>query len=232
MPTETIQNYFKNLINSEEYYFQKGRDALQKWMEIHLSDDGLIELRSLLDDYNSFSELKEGHTFFSVKEMLFEIISYCDVHARNKAFYNKYEDKRVLAKAGVRMKPWVINTFNYKYSKDEVNITVKNALDMLINPKDNINSIALSHRELISNYYLRHPYDMNTFVVELKNKFSDLDKTINPENQTLLIAAHMYDEKKEWDKKQINFKVFINNLKEYIFLKESVRLRFRSLAWR
>lgn len=216
MPTEETQNYFKNLINSEEYYFQKGRDALQKWMEIHLSDGGKIEFRNLLDDYTFFSELKEGHTFFSVKEILFEIISYCDVHARNKAFYNKYEDKRVLAKAGVRMKPWIINTFNYKYRKEEVNITVKNALDMLMSPKENINSVALSHRELISRHYLGHPYDMNTFVGELKEKFSDLEKTRNPENQTLLIAAHMYDEKKAWDKKQMNFSAFVNNLKEYV----------------
>lgn len=212
---ETATSYFEQLIQSDEFYFQKGKDALKKWMDLYLSDEGQIKLQNLLEDYTTFAEIKEGHQFFSIKEILFSIISYCDIHARGKAFYNQYDDKRVLAKAGVRMKPWVINTFNYKYHKDDVNITVKNALDMLAMPENNINSIALSHRELISNHYLNHSYNPDTFVSELKEKFSNIDKTKNPENQTLLIAAHIYDQKKEWDKKQMDFKTFIANLKEY-----------------
>ncbi|WP_273006784.1 AAA family ATPase [Chryseobacterium sp.] len=208
-------SYFERLIQSDEFYFQKGKDALKKWMDLFLSEERQIELQNLLENYTTFAEIKEGHKFFSIKEILFSIISYCDIHARGKAIYNQYEDKRVLAKAGVRMKPWVINTFNYKYHKDNVNITVKNALDMLVMPENNINSIALSHRELISNHYLNHPYNPDTFVSELKEKFSNLDRTRNSENQTLLIAAHIYDEKNEWDKKQMDFKTFIGNLKEY-----------------
>ncbi|WP_223599404.1 AAA family ATPase [Chryseobacterium sp. GVT01B] len=212
---ETATSYFERLIQSDEFYFQKGKDALEKWMDLYLSNEGQVELQNLLEDYTAFAEIREGHQFFSIKEILFSIISYCDIHARGKAIYNQYDDKRVLAKAGVRMKPWVINTFNYKYHKDDVNITVKNALDMLAMPENNINSIALSHRELISNHYLNHSYNPDTFVSELKEKFSDLDRTKNPENQTLLIAAHIYDQKKEWDKKQMDFKTFIANLKEY-----------------
>ncbi|MGE8556489.1 MAG: AAA family ATPase [Chryseobacterium jejuense] len=212
---ETTTNYFERLIQSNEFYFQKGKDALQEWLHLSLSDEEQIELQKLLDDYNAFTEIKEGHPFFQTKEILFSIISYCDVHARDKAIYNQYGDKRVLAKAGVRMKPWVINTFNYKYKKDEVNITVKNALDMLIAPENHINSVALSHRELISSHYLNHPYNPDTFVSELKERFANIERTKNPENQTLLIAAHIYDEKKEWDKKQMDFKTFITNLREY-----------------
>lgn len=213
---ETSTNYFERLIQSNEFYFQKGKEALQEWLYFSLSNEEQIELQKLLDDYKTFAEIKEEHPFFRIKEILFSIISYCDVHARNKAIYNQYGDKRVLAKAGVRMKPWVINTFNYKYKEEEVNITVKNALDMLIAPENNINSIALSHRELISNHYLNHPYNPDTFISELKEKFSDIDRTNNPENQTLLIAAHIYKDKKEWDKKQMDFRTFISNLKEYV----------------
>lgn len=212
---ETATSYFERLIQSDEFYFQKGKDALKKWMDLNLSDEEQIELQNLLEDYTAFAEITEEHQFFSIKKILFSIISYCDIHARGKAVYNQYDDKRVLAKAGVRMKPWVINTFNYKYHKDDVNITVKNALDMLAMPENNINSIALSHRELISNHYLKHSYSPETFVSELKEKFSDLDRTKNPENQTLLIAAHIYNQKKEWDRKQLDFKTFITNLKEY-----------------
>ncbi|MDR2228737.1 MAG: AAA family ATPase [Flavobacteriaceae bacterium] len=209
-------NYYTRLIESDEFYFEKGKDALKKWLDLILSDQDKTELRNLLDDYTTFAEINDGHHFFSIKELLFSIISYCDIHARDKVLYNQYEDKRVLAKAGIRMKPWVINTFNYKYNKNEVNITVKNALDMLVAPENNINSIALSHRELISNYYLNHTYNPNTFVSELKEKFSYLDKTKNPENQTLLIAAHIYNNKNDWDKKQMDFGTCINNLKEYV----------------
>lgn len=212
---ETATSYFERLIQSDEFYFQKGKDALKKWMDHDLSNEEQLELQNLLEDYIAFAEIGEEHQFFSIKKILFSIISYCDIHARGKAIYNQYDDKRVLAKAGVRMKPWVINTFNYKYHKDNVNITVKNALDMLAMPENNINSIALSHRELISSHYLNHAYNPDTFVSELKEKFSDIDRTKNPENQTLLIAAHIYDQKKEWDKKQMDFKTFVANLKEY-----------------
>lgn len=211
------ENYFDKLINADEYYFQKGSDALQKWLEIHLSELGKNELHKLLNDYESFKSLNSDDHFFSIRELFFEIISYCDLHSRDKKVYNQYQDSRVLAKAGVRMKPWVINTFNYKYKPSEVNVTVKNALDMLKDPVNNINSIAISHRQLISIHYLKHNYDSETFVSELKEKFSDLETTKNVQNQTLLIAAHIYAEKKKWDKKQMNFKTFIHNLKEYIY---------------
>ncbi|MDR2235289.1 MAG: AAA family ATPase [Chryseobacterium sp.] len=216
MSTEIVKNESQDLIHSKEFYFQKGKDALQKWLDIILSDTGQDELRNLLDNYSFFAELPKDHKFYSVKELFFEIISYCDLHARNKTIYNRYEDKRVLAKVGVRMKPWVINTFYYKYNPDKVNITVKNALDMLADPINNINSIAVSHRELISNYYLGHSYHSDSFVKELKTKFSDLETTQSPENQTLLIANQIYAEKKEWDRKAMNFKALVNNLKEYV----------------
>lgn len=210
-------NYFGKLINADEFYFQKGSDALQKWLDIHLSESGKNELHELLNDYESFKKLSPDNQFFSIRELFFEIISYCDIHARDKKIYNQYEDKRVLAKAGVRMKPWVINTFNYKYKPLEVNVTVKNALDMLKDPVNNINSIAISHRQLISSHYLQHNYDSGTFVNQLKEKFSYLEITKNVQNQTLLIAAHIYAEKINWDKKQMNFKTFIHNLKEYVY---------------
>src|SRR5690606_16439130 len=124
--------------------------------------------------------------------------SYCDTNSRDKEKYNRYNDKRVLAKAFVRMAPWVQHIVNYKLNPDATNETVKNALDMLINPKENINSLSENHREMISKYYLKKSYDKNTFVGDLKEHFKDLDRPVNEENRTLLIASKIYDEIESW----------------------------------
>lgn len=34
----------------------------------------------------------------------------CDLNASNKEYFNPYDDKRVVAKAGVRQNDWIINS--------------------------------------------------------------------------------------------------------------------------
>lgn len=228
--------YFK-ILNSKEFYFQKGRDAVEKWLNFELTEEQIIKLKDLVKDYTKFSSLNVGDEFYEIKELIFEIISYCDTHARDKNIYNKYDDKRVLAKAGVRMNPWVQHIVNYKLNPEVTNETIKNALDMLLYPKDNINSLSENHRELISAYYLKKPYDKVTFVQDLKDNFKYLDKPKNEENQTLLIASKIYNEIELWqsskdeellqilknfNKKQIEeYYYFLDEIIEYYGLQEN-----------
>ena len=63
-----------------------------------------------------------------------QLVSYCDVHAANKETYNEYEDKRTIAKAGVRMNDWIDKLFNYKIQGNNTEVltpSIKNAINFL-----------------------------------------------------------------------------------------------------
>lgn len=207
---------FTSIIDCEEFYFQKGREALNKWLDCKLDDTIQRRLFKSIKDYNYFKNLNTDDEFFELKELFFEIISYCDLHANDKEKYNKYLDKRVLAKAGVRMSPWITHLYNYKYFPDKANVTVKNALDVLKDPINNINSISITHRRLISKYYLKSEYDELTFVDGLKSCFSEIPTPNVLENRTILIAKILYNQKEKWMSKPNKFKDFTESLKKYL----------------
>jgi 5-methylcytosine-specific restriction protein B len=79
----------KKIIESQEFYFIKGQIALNKWLDIQVSEELKNDLISLSSDYNQF--LKNSNTnskINEIKELLFEIISYCDTNANGKKKYN------------------------------------------------------------------------------------------------------------------------------------------------
>lgn len=207
---------FTSIIDCEEFYFQKGREALNKWLDCKLDDTIQRRLFKSIKDYNYFKNLNTDDELFELKELFFEIISYCDLHANDKEKYNKYLDKRVLAKAGVRMSPWITHLYNYKYCPDKANVTVKNALDVLKDPINNINSISITHRRLISKYYLKSEYDELTFVDGLKSCFSEIPTPNVLENRTILIAKILYNQKEKWMSKPNKFKDFTESFKKYL----------------
>ncbi|KZE76714.1 hypothetical protein AV926_14995 [Myroides marinus] len=207
---------FTSIIDCEEFYFQKGREALNKWLNYELDDTIQRRLFNSIKDYNYFKNLSTDDELFELKELFFEIISYCDLHANDKEKYNKYLDKRVLAKAGVRMSPWITHLYNYKCFPDKANVTVKNALDVLKDPINSINSISITHRRLISKYYLKSEYDELTFVDGLKSCFSEIPIPKVLENHTILIANILYNQKEKWMLKPKKFKDFTESFKKYL----------------
>jgi len=211
--------YVENVLKSQEYYFENGRNALKKWLnETELSEDDQEELRLSLKEYEHFSKISEDHKFSYIRDLFFEIISYCDDRANRKEFYNKYQDKRTLARAGVRMNNWCENIFVYKYDKDNTSPSVRNAMEMLLFPKKNINYLSVGHRNKISQKYLEKSYDPISFVEEISNYFRpQINKwPINDENNTLLVARKIFDLEKEWNITTMNFKDYVEALKRYI----------------
>lgn len=207
---------FASIINNEEFYFQKGSNALKEWLDYSIDYNAQKRFYNIIKDYNTFKNLKPNNEFFELKELFFEIISYCDLHASDKEKYNKYLDKRVLAKAGVRMSPWVTHLYNYRYHPENTNITVKNALDLLNEPINNINSISVTHRQLISKYYLGSDYNELTFVDCLKKHFTKIPTPKVADNSTVLIARILYNQKEKWNPKPEKFKDFTAAFKKYL----------------
>lgn len=207
-----------DIYQNPEFHFAQGSTALENWMNLQLSEDLVQELSHIVLDYPKFSTMELVPELRHARESIFNIIAYCDAHARDKDKYNKYDDKRVLAKAGIRMGPWSKHIFNYKYKPNETNLSVRYALDMLQKPQDNINILSVDHRKYVSNYYLKEAYDETTFVRKLKEKFVDasFSNIPNQDNITPIIAHHIYSEKHLWYPKFNTFKNLKGAIEDHI----------------
>lgn len=209
----------EQITQSTEFFFEKGREALNKWLNNYpLTEEKITQLQELIKEYKSFSALTVDDEFYEIKELFFEIIAYCDEKAKDYRFYNKYEDNRSLALAFVRMPAWCTHIFNYKYNRELTSPSVFNTLEMLRDPINNINALSEKQRDKISKHYLNKPYDKSSFVEEIVKYFKDKYdyQPVNAENLNLLVAIEIYKEQSAWDKKEETFKSFANELEIYV----------------
>jgi hypothetical protein len=196
------QPIYQSVINSKEFYFLKGRDAFNKWIEIKLPKKQEEQLIDVCDDYDKFKELSEDDlNFKEASDAIFEVISYCDLKAKDKDKYNQYDDKRILADSSVRMGNWVNQLIKYKLSPDKINKngSIKNAIDYLLEPQGNTTILSEDHRDAITSNLFLKEYEPKNFVNELKKYFAKYNiKTKNPDNYTQVLSMLIYDMSKEW----------------------------------
>lgn len=198
-------DYIIDLCAQREFRYQKGADKLIEFEKYNdLSNE---EISSLLDKY-----IESGLTFTQFIETLNkdgneykfltltgQLISYCDLHAANKNVYNEYEDKRTLAKAGVRMNDWITKLLNYKV--DSNNITkltpsIKNAINYLKSPAAELTMLSENHRERFSSKILNKiSYNSSTIVEDLISFFEPYEINIlNEKNRTSIYCSILYSE--------------------------------------
>lgn len=219
--TEKLQSNprFNAIINSEEFYFQKGQDAMNAWLAMEIPEAQKIVLQELSTNYEQFRLISSTNQpeLIEIKELIHKVISYCDEKARNKKQYNEYDDHRTLARAGVRMGPWVKYLIDYKFSRENVTGSLKNAFDYLIDPSNNSTILSENHRKIIINHYLSKPYQPESFISDLKEIFEQYNlSTINDDNYTNLLSELIYAYESDWKpKKIITFKEFIGQLLKY-----------------
>ena len=70
--------------------------------------------------------------------------------------FNKYEDKRVIARAGVFQNAWVRNLLVYKQTEDIEHLSpgIKNSIQCLINPSEKITVVSQNSRDMMSLAFL------------------------------------------------------------------------------
>lgn len=206
MTQEEINNIIQKpllqkIANSEEFYFQKGQDALNKWLNLNVDDDLKEILITLAPDYKLFlKEAEVNPELNTVKKLLFEIITYCDSNARDKHLYNGYDDKRSLALAFVRMNNWVDGLVKLKFEHDEIKgASIRNAFNYLRFPQDNATILSRDHRNMIASNLLNVPFKSDSFVRDLKEYFEKFKLTvINQNNYTHLLTRIIYEVKDRW----------------------------------
>jgi hypothetical protein len=222
-------DYIIDLCAQEEFRYQKGADKLIEFENYNdLSNE---EFSSLLDKF-----VKSNLTFTKFietlgkdsKEYIFltltgQLISYCDVHAANKNIYNEYEDKRTLAKAGVRMNDWITKLLNYRIANNNVEKltpSIKNAINFLNNPASELTMLSENHREKFSSKILnKKNYNSTAIVNELISFFEPYEISVgNEKNRTSIYCSLLYSEnvKKLWlddDSAELDQEQIDNNIK-------------------
>ena len=95
-------------IACEDFWLAKGQEALRKYQAYSIIPELLDNLIEKSSTSEGFQEIKNSQdpTIIEIRELIFSIVAYCDMNACDKKKYNKYEDYRVIAKAGIRQNNW------------------------------------------------------------------------------------------------------------------------------
>lgn len=216
------QENIKKITESEEFYFQKALDKYNEFMQFtKLGQDlteKLINKVVELEKSNSFKyqklleEFNEDSNEYKLLYKIGELIAYIDLHGYNKKEFNKYEDNRTIASAGVRQHVWVKNLLRYKQNEniEELPGAIKNAIKYLSNPKKYINILSDKHRKLIGMFILRNSSIALNFDEVCSNEMSMLDVKVKNENNRMLVYERILysdDIKKIWNYNQNIWKI-------------------------
>jgi 5-methylcytosine-specific restriction enzyme B len=221
-----------NIAASNDFYFQKGQDAINKWLKLDLSDTQKTKIIDLSGDYDVLKNIDQTQTdIYPIIQLLLQIISYCDIHASGKRQLNQYPDHRTIANAGVRMGAWVKNLVEYRFNPQNVSGSIKNAFDYLLNPADHLTVLSENHRREIIGHYFNKDYNPASFTEELKSLFGNYELSVlNRDNYTHYITRLIYFYNHEWKPKaNLTLKQLIEKLRDH-FHNEKVVLKI--LEWK
>jgi len=186
----------------EEFYLQKGSNKLIEFENYNdLTRDEIISLLDRFKESNTtFTKLidilNKNSKEFKFLSIVGQLVSYCDVHAANKNIYNEYEDKRTIAKAGVRMNAWIEKLLNYKIEDNDLGQltpSIRNAINFLKTPENELTMLSEKHREKFSINLLHKTYEPNSIVNDLITFFEPYEIDVeNEENRTLIYCKILY----------------------------------------
>ena len=215
------QDIVQSIMNAPDFYFQKGQDALLEWLNFPLSEEVKSDLIRLSKNYKQLqTEAESNEELNAALTKIFEVIAYCDNHAKDKNTYNQYDDKRALADAFVRMNSWTERLIQFRFQKDEVpSGSPLNAFTYLLYPHAGSSILSENHRKQIAENLLKKEYHPEKFVEDLKSFFEVYDlKTTNPNNYTHLLMWVVYSITEKWrtDKEvpTSEFSVLIEEVKQ------------------
>lgn len=222
------QPYIQEILKNTSYHLAYLKDAKDRFLKFSILDDELEELITQVTEWNGSDYLsfisKHEKSQKKLLELIGELISYLDKKAANKAKWNKYSDKRVLAESNVRQPYWVNHLLRYKkdvYHKAPNNI--RNAILYLENPTEQLTILSLKHRKQISEHILKKPYNSQTFTSSVIKYFEKFElQTQEPSNYTYLLGCILYEKqvKGYWDIEQdqniIKMTDIFEKYKEYL----------------
>lgn len=193
-------DFIQMLKNENKYYFQKLLDVKDKFLNHKIPNK---QLEYILKEYENFTTgtFEDFVIFYDDVEedflnILGEFISYLDEKAAGKVKWNKYEDSRTIAQAGVRQDRWVDHLIKFKINTNHVpSDSIHNALNYAIYPSKNVTILSENHRKKLSQFLFEEAYNKENFTQNFINFFEPFDIEVNNQlNYTYLLSGIVYSE--------------------------------------
>ena len=192
------QNYDTGIAELQEFYYAKAQVALNSWRSLTIEESLLDKLLKL--DYEAFNTLAATDTTVkTIKDSIFTLVSYCDTNASDKGLYNDYDDKRTIAKAGIRQNAWVRQWLTFKKDPTIVADSILNVINYIDHPETNFPIVSEDHKDQLSRNLLKIPYNKNTFAASLLSFFDQFGfSCVNEQNRPVLYAKMFYSIQDRW----------------------------------
>ncbi|MFA9399351.1 MAG: McrB family protein, partial [Clostridiaceae bacterium] len=194
-----------------------------------------LKKNNIFNYMDFIEEYKDEIEIYKVLLMIGELVAYIDLNAANKNEFNKYEDKRTIAKVGVYQSDWVIKLLSYKESENIDNLTgnIKNAIRYLIAPDKVLNIFSNRHRKLMGMFIFQNSnisLNFDKFVIEELNKLNINVK--NKNNKPYIYERLLYSNsiKKIWEYNQVIWKISHGNIDFFSKGKKEKYLMERMIA--
>ena len=186
---------FKVEASEKEFLFEKARKQLVSWEELELPGEILNKMLSMSYDEINASEDEE---IINLREKIYNIVSMCDAHAREKTTRNTLPQNRVICQANIRQNTWIPQLIKWKIDKTQCTEPIRRLMQYIHNPANSFPIISSVHREWIANSIWGY-YDPDSFNQQLFDFFDGLQITIaNPENKSYIYTNMLYNDKDEW----------------------------------
>lgn len=196
-----IQSICGDIMSESDFWYQKSIDAWEQWKNMYISDEELRDLLSM--KYDDFCN-SNNPAIVEVRKNLFTAVAYFDAKSKNKSLYNEYEDKRTIARAGIRQNDWVTRLLKYKRNSTDLTPGIKNLIDYLNNPRENFPIISELHKKKIYHYFIGEdaaPYSTAQFNSAMCEYLHGKIECVNRDNYTAAAARLIYSLRTEWDEK-------------------------------
>lgn len=193
--------FIEKIQYSKEFYFQLAIDKFNEYIEFNSSTkEFYANLSELFNSsqltFKEFikSDLSKDQLEFTT--LCGELVAYIDYNAYHKNIWNKYPDKRILAKSSVRQNDWFLNLVKYKQTNDlnSLSSSISNALKYLKYPDHNLTMLSKKHRKKVQESLFPNMfYSDDEFIEILFDFFRRLDiKPRDPINSGALYSQILY----------------------------------------
>ncbi len=183
----------------KDFYYELAERKFNEYIEHELPKDFYeqlsIQFKSSGITFKEFinSNLSKEQYEFTV--LCGELIAYIDLNAYHKNIWNKYADKRVLAKSAVRQNDWFLNLIKFKLTNKHrfLSPSIKNAFTYLESPSYNLTMLSENHRKKVfENIFPDRIYN-DAFEETILNFFRRLGVSPqNPKNLGALCSRILY----------------------------------------
>nr|WP_314498884.1 COR domain-containing protein [uncultured Chryseobacterium sp.] len=196
-----IHQIIEKILYEKEFYHELAHKKFQQFLDFEMPSAFYQNLHDQFKfSHTTFQDFINTKLSPDTKEYKFtklcgELVAYIDLNAYRKNLWNKYSDKRVIAKSAVRQNIWFLNLLKYKKTKklSSVSSNIRNALNYLEDPEHNLTMLSENHRKMVYESIFPNIDYEDVYRGFLFDYFQRLGlKPNNPLNLGVLISRILY----------------------------------------